>query len=694
MVRGSSTENRAKGPGRAARAGLAALLGLLIGLWGPPAARAGDPPFNRSTNWGGTGLMEIPNARVLDDGEIRAGVAQALPYRWYTGGMGVLPGLEFTGRFTQMTNIPTGMKGYGSYKDKAFDLKYQILPESRRFPALAVGLNDFHGTRLFPSEYVAISRQIYPFDFTLGLGSGRLEGIEVPWLDRLPLVDDVGLFAGVAVDLGYRTQFMAEYNPIDYEEDRRAAGRAVPEGAEWPVNLGVRFEVLPGIDLGVSYQRGDTLGMSVNLQALLGKPMLGKGPDPPQRVSVDRRPFSERGMKEMVIEISEAVSGAGFSNVSVMTDGSVLRAGFENNKYLSERKAVGRVLRILLYHSPEDTSMLEVIARKRDLPVLKVSVEPEHFRKYITGEMPERIFRKLVRVETAGGEEELEWAAEEGGIDYEVNVKPDLETFLNDPSGVFKYRVGLKPFGTLSPWKGAVLHGRVDIPFYSDISSSNIPPPDAVRSDSWYYSGTERTLERLLVDQAVPIGARSYGRVSAGLWERMYGGVGGEFLTFLGDGRFAVGVESDWVRKRTPGTSLEFEDFSAHTLLGSVFYRHPDPDITLRARVGRFLGEDEGVLLEASRRFPTGAVVGGWYSFTDTDHMKGFFNRGYNDKGVFLSLPVRMFTRGETASYYSYALSPWTRDVAALPAHWQELYGITGDLTERMFKENLSEIKE
>jgi hypothetical protein len=26
--------------------------------------------------------MEIPNARILEDGVIRAGVAQALPFRW------------------------------------------------------------------------------------------------------------------------------------------------------------------------------------------------------------------------------------------------------------------------------------------------------------------------------------------------------------------------------------------------------------------------------------------------------------------------------------------------------------------------------------------------------------------------------------------------------------------------------------
>ena len=111
-----------------------------------PCAFPWDAPFNNAANWGGTGLMETPNARILEDGVIRAGVAQALPYRWWYGGMGVFPGLEFSGRLTQITNIPSGLgPDYGSNKDKAFDFKYQIFPESKWFPALAFGFQDIIG---------------------------------------------------------------------------------------------------------------------------------------------------------------------------------------------------------------------------------------------------------------------------------------------------------------------------------------------------------------------------------------------------------------------------------------------------------------------------------------------------------------------------------------------------------------------
>jgi hypothetical protein len=312
-----------------------------------------DMPFNNAANCGGTGLMETPTARVLEDGEIRFGYAQADPYRWYTGAMGVFPGLEVSGTFTELTNVESGMAGYGNYKDKSFNLKYQILPESKKFPAIAVGLNDFHGTQLFPAQYIAFSRQIFPFDFTIGIGRERLSGgISPPLWDRVGFLDELGLFGGIEWALHERLHLMAEYNPIEYENDIGAPGRAVPEKARWPVNIGARIRVLSGVDLGISYQRGDTLGFMIHLHTKLGEPVLPQRPDPPLRHSVDRRPFSKRDTKEMVEKIYAAISETGLSNIVVYTNGIDLTAEFANGRYLSDQKAVGRVLGILLFYSP------------------------------------------------------------------------------------------------------------------------------------------------------------------------------------------------------------------------------------------------------------------------------------------------------------------------------------------------------
>lgn len=659
----------------------------------PPPALCRDVPFSNAANWGGTGLMEIPTARVLEDGVIRFGYAQADPYRWYVVGMGVLPCLEVTGRFTEITNMPSGLgPDYGSNKDKALDLKCQILPESRRSPAIAIGLQDFVGTKLMEAQYVAVSRQIFPMDFTLGIGRKRLGGGP-----QSPVSDKIGFFGGIEVALHERVHLLAEYNPIEYQSDSPSV-RGVPEGARWPVNFGLRVKLVPGLDLGASYQRGDTLGFMAHLQAVLGAPIIPKRPDPPQWVSVDRRPFVERNVAGMVGEIHRAVREAGFIDVAVYANGKDLTAEFENTKYLSSAKAAGRVLRILLFHSPADTQKLSVVLKRRRMPILRVSVTPDHLEKFLFGEIPQEVFDRLMEIQDASSlsEGEAGPAIESGDRDfltYRTGIKPEVQLWLNDPSGVVKVRVGIKPWVIANLWEGAAGYARYDIPFYSNIESSNVPVPDAVRSDAWIYLDRNYSFDRLLVDQAVRLYDRTFGRITLGYLDKMYAGAGGEVLTFLLDGSLAVGLEADYAIKRKPGTQFDLLDFRRHTVLGNVYWRVPRMGLTLHVQYGRFLASDVGWKLEVKRRYQNGVEVGAWYTDTDTDELTGY-NRDYNDKGIFLTLPVNMFVNYETNTAYHYAISPWTRDVGATVFHWQEIFDLVSGLMARPFKEDLGGVAE
>src|SRR4030067_1363024 len=142
----------------------------------PSLAFADDEPFTYPSNWGGTGLMEIPTARVMKENTFRIGISQVKPYEYYYGAISPINRLEIDGRITELLGIEVKnqkFSGYGNYKDKAIDFKYQIIPESRYLPAVALGIMDPHGTRLYSSQYIVASKQIYPFDFTLGIGNGR-----------------------------------------------------------------------------------------------------------------------------------------------------------------------------------------------------------------------------------------------------------------------------------------------------------------------------------------------------------------------------------------------------------------------------------------------------------------------------------------------------------------------------------------
>ena len=652
---------------------------------------AADSPFDKPANWGGTGLMEIPNARILTDGAIRGGIAYADPYIWYTAAMGVLPGLEASFRYTDITNISTNT-GLGSFKDKALDLKYQIFPESRIFPAIAVGMHDIQGTKLFEAQYVVLNRQIFPFDFTFGIGNKRLKG-DLPVLDRFSIFDRLGLFGGIEWAVSPKLNLMVEYSPIEYEKDPQPG---VPEGAESPVNMGLRWKVLPIADLGLSFQRGDTIGVMGHLHYDLGDPISPKRPDPPLWSDVDRRPFSERNTLEMLDNIKTAIQQEGFENIRVYTDGSNLVAEFENQKYLDNSKAVGRVLRTLLFYSPRDTDRLVVFLTRRQIKFLKISIKPHHLEGFLIGDIPQRLLNEIVTIETVGRHDDMPGgnytrSSVDQGLTYDYGIKPEIKPYLNDLSGVFSAKVGVKPHLTVIPWKGGALTAWYDIPFYSNVESSIEPVENAVRSDFFRYLDNDLTFEILMFDQVFKFTNKTFGRISGGYLEYMYMGIGGELLTFVGDGRLAFGIEGDWVKKREPGTHFELGDLESHTILGNAYYHMDTLDMTFNVKYGRFLAGDVGWRFQVGREYDSGIRIGAWLSKTDSENLTRY-NRGYDDKGVFLSLPTRLFFDYETNRRYNYAISPWTRDVAATVTRINHLYDLSADLMPFKFKSNIESL--
>jgi hypothetical protein len=671
-------------------------LSALIILFFAAYSFSADLQFVNASNWGGTGLMETPNARILDDGEVRFSGAVVSPYRWINAGMGILPGLEFSGRLTAVTNIPALTPEYGSNKDKAFDLKYQIIPESKELPAIAFGLNDFHGTSIFPSEYIVMSRQVYPLDLTFGIGSKRFSGGAAKFF-----TDSYSLFGGFEFELNDRLIFMAEYNPIKYENDSPSA-RGVPQGAKTPVNVGLRARIIKGIDMGVSFQRGDTLGLSLSIGSLLGDQILPQAPDPAPLLPVDRRPFNERENREIIQSIYDAVKKTGFNDVAVYTDGKNIICEFQNNKYLSNQKAVGRILRLMLFNSPQDTKVLTAVVKKGQFPILKISVKPDHMDKYILGDIPEEIFlNKLLKVEIANDIAETDVnnylkVSDEKDLNFEWDIKPDLDIYWNDPSGFWKFAAGIAPYVTMDLWKGASAYARFSVPFYSNITSPSTEqlPHDVVKSDIARYKKDNYTVDKLMINQILRLSERLFSRISLGYFDIMYAGVGGESLYFIGDGRAALGIESDWVKKRVPKKLFELMDVDRHTLLGNAYYYYPGLDITFKTQYGRFLAGDVGWKFDINRRYKTGVILGMFVTFTDTDNInQPSFNDGYNHKGVYMSIPIRMFYTKDSTKTFNYGVSPWTRDVGQTIPHWKDLYSIAGDLMPAKFKDESNEIK-
>ena len=198
----------------------------LIALGAFPA-RAGDFPFTYPSNLGLTGLMETPTARVMKENRYRLGASVVDPYRQYYGTIGIFPRIEVNGRVTEISGVPGFNEGdpYGDYKDKAIDLKFQFLREGKFTPALALVIMDPHGTRLYASQALVASKQIYPFDFTLGMGNGRFGKEPLPasgegfglelFTDPKEWWNSAKVFGGIQFAPSEKFALMVEYSPIE-----------------------------------------------------------------------------------------------------------------------------------------------------------------------------------------------------------------------------------------------------------------------------------------------------------------------------------------------------------------------------------------------------------------------------------------------------------------------------------------------
>ena len=272
-------------------------------------------------------------------------------------------------------------------------------------------------------------------------------------------------------------------------------------------------------------------------------------------------------------------------------------------------------------------------------------------------------------------------------LDREANrfkIAPKVGFFFNDPSGAFRYSISAVANYDRRLGDGLYLNSAASLQLLETVSgvkqasNSNLPH---VRSDvAEYLRGGRFSLSRILLNKYDNPAERVYTRMSAGLYEDMFRGVGGQVLYLPKDSRWAADLAVDALQQRGYKGLFDSRDYKTVTAIGSLHYRLPH-DITVTARAGRFLAKDTGVRMEFKRRFQSGIEVGAWYTHTNGNDITtpGTPSKPYQDRGVFLSLPLNSMLPMDTQSTAGFAISPWTRDVGQMVGSPGDLY----DMIER-----------
>ncbi|WP_374536435.1 YjbH domain-containing protein [Chitinimonas taiwanensis] len=672
-----------------------------------------------STVNGQRGFIQMPDARTGEEGSWRMGFAVQSPYRALWTSASLMPWLEVSARFTRISDVEgfANNSQYGDYGDKAFAAKLQLLDERYWQPALAVGIDDFEGTGLFSSHYVVASKQIGDADLSIGYGRKRTQGVFGGV--RYPIPGLAGL------------KLVAEYDANQYASDL-AAKESGADKRKQGLNLGLAYQY-GWLNGQVGRMRDGTMTANAYVDIPLNKKeFIPKLDEPAALEKLPVRPTEQAWLEDGQYQrhLLRALQRQQYRDIRCSYRAATLDIELANTRIALPSRAAGRAARIALAHAPFGVREISITLKQGGLPVTQYRFnDTDALARYFNGALSREDLARSVTIKQASANEPdspetsveqiAQWDEPNYSADLEagqstgeiaalsvrdrglsqLRVAPKLGAYFNDPSGVLKYDLYLQASLNARLAQRTFLDLSATASVLENVSSvtqdSNSALPH-VRSDvAQYKRDSKAALERAAISQYFHLGQGWYGRTSAGLYEEMFGGIGGQVLYQPSRAPYTLDLTLDRVRQRDTGGGLKFRDYEATTAIASLHYRIPSQGLTTTLRAGRFLAGDEGVRAEVAKRFRSGVEMGAWYTVTNGNDITspGSPTSPYHDKGVFLSIPLNVLLTKDTAAVGRYSLAPWTRDVGQIVAYPGDLYGIVSRyLTNREDRDGLVEL--
>lgn len=665
------------------------------------AAAAAMPAAAEPSLTGQTGLIYMPDARLDPDGTWRTGYSRAEPYGAVWISLTALPRFEGSLRYTEINGVPgfgsQPNTDYGDFKDKAFDAKFLLIGEDGFWPAVVLGGQDLFGTEVFRAGYVTLGKQLGDFDFTLGYGTERIDGgfgglrFRPQWLKGWALV--------------------AEYDAYDYARDVGSAITGVDQRKKDVVG-GIEYRY-GWLGLQASYghdEAGVNAYVAIPLQQKDFVPDI-EGPEP--YVKITPRPRLDQWNNDPTHRrrMIHALLRQDFKNVSIATEGERIDAVLTNTRISAMSRAVGRAARTIVLLAPIETREIRITYTVNDIPFATYTfADVRRLQRYFNGQIGRQELAETVEVKYAKpGSDDVQFDKNDllAAIDAErkstffdetegdiysfrvesstlsrFKISPRLGLYLNDPSGAFRYDTYLHAGYDYYLGKRFFFNSAARVTLLEDVSdvtqASNSTLPH-VRSDiAEYYDENGFKITKLMVNKYFHPGERVYARASAGIYELMFGGAGGQVLYHPAAERWAADLSVDWLRQRDFRGFFNFRDYETVTALAAFHYRMPFYGLTGTVRAGRFLAKDTGVRFEVKRRFRSGFEIGAWYTFTDGNDITspGSPSSPYYDKGIYGSIPLNTMLTRDTQASAGFSIAPWTRDVGQMVSSPGDLYEI------------------
>ncbi len=172
----------------------------------------------------------------------------------------------------------------------------------------------------------------------------------------------------------------------------------------------------------------------------------------------------------------------------------------------------------------------------------------------------------------------------------------------------------------------------------------------ATNSDIRAYRQDSFSLDRLRAEYNFKVGQSIFGRVTAGLLQTQYAGIDAEAIYAPSTSAFALGVQVGQVAKRD--TSEVFgiiEDSEVTTGHVTAYWDTGYPGFLVSASYGKYLAEDMGATIKASKRFNNGWELTG--ELTATEYYFDSDDSSYLVPKLTLQIPLGIVLAGNNKRY-------------------------------------------
>jgi len=660
--------------------------------------------YSQST-YGGIGLIQNPTARFSNDGEFGFGVSAEAPYNRLYAKMQFFPWMEAVLRYTEGTYLPYNPGSLQTWKDKGLDIKIRLLEESNSGLSLAMGLSDLGGTGAYSSEYLVATKRFQNIDWSIGLGWGRLGGVDhlnniIGWIDddrrirggsselggKLSLGryfsgKKTSVFGGVEYFMPINNlSLKLEYDTSDYSSvigrenvinetgDIFELDSRFNYAMNYRVNIGERDK----LDLSLGFVRGNTIYANLAVHSnlnFLSTPKIIMGSEQLRESSLESYTILNQDWKKYLTDtIIWEMGNAGFVTHNIIYNDTEIVAEISQARFQKTIQALDLASRILANNAPKNINQITVINIDNGLETLRSSIDKDSLVKAVkAGALAEEllVFNNIKTLvdNVEFGENEYLYP------NFYWEIRPHLNSTLQHQEDFFFWQLEGLIHTEYSIKKGLYLTTDIGIDITNNFKNYTYHVPDGnlhhVRQDRRLYLIEGKSgLRRMALDYLIDLHPNLKAKLSVGYLEWMYGGAGGELLYMPDSKRWALGIDAYYVKQREFDQKFSFRDYETFTGFLSYYQDIPFYDMRLKVSTGKFLAKDMGTIIDISRRFKNGARVGGFAALTNCDAV--CVGEGSFHKGIYFELPMDLYyIQSSTRSKTGYSWSPLTKDAGA-----------------------------